>query len=61
MELIILAPIDNFSDLDKVEANHENTRLGLRLIKAGLLLVDTEYWRDIPGQFPLYRRIYSTL
>jgi hypothetical protein len=61
MELIILAPIDKLSDLDRVEANDDNTRLGLRLIKAGLMLVDTEYWRDIPGEFARYRRIFSSL
>jgi hypothetical protein len=60
-EVIIINSIATFAELDQIEANHDNTRFGLRLFKAGLVLCGTEFWRDIPGHLPHYQQVYSTL
>jgi len=48
-EIVLITKINAFADIDAKEKDAVNNEIGLRLIKAGLMLSSIDYLREFPG------------
>jgi hypothetical protein len=60
-EVVIISKINNFADLDTHEADVLNNKIGLILIKAGLILASVDYLREFPGPLHEHAKLFESL
>jgi hypothetical protein len=60
-EIVLITRVECFADIDDIEDDEINTRIGLLLLKAGLVLSSVDHLREFPGDLPELAKAFKSL